>query len=102
MTVERTESPSRWLDESAGWPGHAAPAPDRHWPDRQHGPDALSRRERQILVLLAEGASNREIGARAFVSENTVKYHLKNIFAKLGVHNRARAISLAHRRRLLD
>jgi len=57
--------------------------------------EALSGREADILELLTRGMSNREIGDRLFISENTVKFHLKNIYSKLGVKRRSQAINLA-------
>lgn len=57
--------------------------------------EALSEREAEILELLTRGMSNREIGDRLFISENTVKFHLKNIYSKLGVKRRSQAINLA-------
>lgn len=51
--------------------------------------DVLSRREQEIAELVSEGLTTRQIAERAFVSENTVKQHLKRIFAKVDVHNRA-------------
>jgi len=53
---------------------------------------ALSQREREVLVLVSEGLSNADIGARLFVSPQTVKTHLERIFAKLGVSGRAAAV----------
>lgn len=53
---------------------------------------ALSQREHEILQLVCSGASNREISERLFLSENTVKFHLKNLYAKLDVKSRAQAI----------
>ncbi|CAB3961091.1 MULTISPECIES: LuxR C-terminal-related transcriptional regulator [Burkholderia] len=53
---------------------------------------ALSQREQEILRLLCSGASNREISEKLFLSENTVKFHLKNVYLKLDVKNRAQAI----------
>jgi LuxR family maltose regulon positive regulatory protein len=53
--------------------------------------EALSDRELEILEMLVEGYSNKRIGAALFISENTVKYHLKNIYGKLGVGNRTQA-----------
>ena len=49
-------------------------------------------REHEILGLIAEGLSNREIGERLFVSENTVKTHSARLFDKLGVSRRLRAV----------
>lgn len=59
--------------------------------------EPLSDREQEILRLLAGGASNREIATRLFVSENTVKFHLKNVYAKLAVSTRLQAINVARR-----
>lgn len=55
----------------------------------------LSRRERQMIELISLGHSNKEIARRLFVSENTVKYHLKNAFRKLQVRARAQAVARA-------
>jgi len=55
----------------------------------------LTDRERELLVLLANGTSNKDVANRLFVSENTVKFHLKNIYAKLAVTSRVRAITAA-------
>ena len=61
---------------------------------------ALSPREREILVCIAEGCTNAQIGETLFISEKTVRNHLTNIFAKLGVKSRAKAIILAKDKRL--
>ena len=55
-------------------------------------PSALHQREVQILQLLGQGLRNREIGERLFVSEETVKWYLKNIYVTLGVGNRTHAL----------
>ncbi len=55
----------------------------------------LSEREREVLTLIASGASNPEIAERLYLSERTVKGHVSNIFAKLGARDRAAAIILA-------
>ncbi|HYN20702.1 MAG TPA: LuxR C-terminal-related transcriptional regulator [Thermoanaerobaculia bacterium] len=52
----------------------------------------ITQREHEILGLIAEGLSNREIGERLFVSENTVKTHSSRIFDKLGVNRRVQAV----------
>jgi len=53
--------------------------------------DPLSERELEVLRLLAEGSSNREIAAALFLAEGTVKNHVTNVLAKLGVRDRTQA-----------
>ncbi|WP_299697784.1 LuxR C-terminal-related transcriptional regulator [Hydrocarboniphaga sp.] len=57
-------------------------------------PFALSKRERQVAAALLEGLSNRDIAARLHLTEQTVKWHLWNLFQKLGVRNRTGAARL--------
>lgn len=67
--------------------------------DRMRRPDqALTAREAELLSLLAEGLTNKELGKRLFISQATVKTHLAHIYAKLGVDSRAAAVSIALRR----
>jgi DNA-binding NarL/FixJ family response regulator len=73
-----------------------------------HVPDAveddkvdLTRREREILALMAEGHSNRELARMLWVTEQTVKFHLSNIYRKLDVANRTEASRWAHRHGLV-
>ena len=54
----------------------------------------LTKRELEILASLAAGRTNKEIAAEKAVSTNTVKYHIRNLFEKLGVSNRGQAIAL--------
>ena len=54
----------------------------------------LTKRELEILSSLAAGRTNKEIAAEKAVSTNTVKYHIRNLFEKLGVNNRGQAIAL--------
>lgn len=61
----------------------------------------LTPRELEILALMAEGLSNREIAARAFVSENTVKTHASRVLDKLGAARRTQAIQRARELRLV-
>ncbi len=61
----------------------------------------LTAREHEVLRLLAQGRANREIAEKLFVSETTVKSHLRSLFAKLEVLNRAEAIAVAARRGLV-
>lgn len=58
------------------------------WPGAAAG---LTERESEVLVLLAHGLSNREIAASLFVSPDTIKHHLRNIFRKVGARNRLEA-----------
>lgn len=69
---------------------------------RRPGGLALSNREREVLQLVATGASNREAANRLFISEASIKTHLQHIYDKLGVRDRAGAVAEAYRRRLLD
>ena len=61
----------------------------------------LSEREVEILKLVSAGMSNRAIADQLSISENTVKYHLKNILHKLGVSNRTEAVSWAIQKKIL-
>lgn len=56
--------------------------------------DVLTVRERELLAALAAGWTNLQIAARIGISRNTVKYHLKNLYDKLDVNNRAMAVAL--------
>lgn len=60
-------------------------------PQAQQLVEPLSGRELEILALVAEGASNKEIAARLFIAEGTVKNHVTNILSKLGVRDRTQA-----------
>jgi two-component system NarL family response regulator len=64
--------------------------------------EILTGRELEVLALLASGKSNKEIGANLYISETTVKGHLRNIFAKLNVLSRTEAITVASRRGLVQ
>ncbi|MCA1405030.1 response regulator transcription factor [Ensifer sp. IC3342] len=60
-----------------------------------HSPfSQLTSRENELLSMLADGWSNTQIAARTGISENTVKYHLKNLYDKLQVRNRAMAVAI--------
>ncbi|MGV0155524.1 response regulator [Rhodococcus sp. GB-02] len=64
----------------------------------QRPQETLTARESELLSLLAEGMTNRELGKALFISEATVKTHLGHIYAKLGVDTRSAAVSVALRR----
>ena len=63
--------------------------------------DLLSPRELQVLILIADGLTNKEIGEQLFISENTVKGYVREILAKLDVRNRLEAVVQAKERGLL-
>jgi DNA-binding NarL/FixJ family response regulator len=77
----------------------ARPAPD---PQRNAALRQLTKRELEILRLVAEGDSNVQLARRLWVTEQTVKFHLSNIYRKLGVSNRTEASRWAQRHGLLD
>ncbi|WP_304599227.1 helix-turn-helix transcriptional regulator [Isoptericola sp. BMS4] len=62
----------------------------------------LTAREEEVLELVAQGLSNRQIGEHLFISTKTVSVHVSNLLAKLGVSGRAEAVAVAHRRGLLS
>lgn len=64
--------------------------------------ESLTARELDVLTLLAQGLSNKEIGARLFVTETTVKSHLRAIFSKLNVLSRTEAVTIANKRGLIE
>ena len=61
----------------------------------------LSEREIEVLKLVAAGKSNRDAAVTLSVSENTVKFHLKNIMMKLNTSNRTEAVNVAHQKNLI-
>ena len=63
----------------------------------QEDPFGLTSRERQVLALVAEGATNRQIGAALFMAEKTASVHVSRILGKLGVSSRTQAAAVAHR-----
>lgn len=63
--------------------------------------DDLTEREREVLRLMVDGLSNAEIAERLVVSPSTIKFHVGNIFSKLGVDNRVSAVTLAFQRKLV-
>lgn len=78
------------LQEFARPPKPAAP--------QTNDPDALTEREREVLELLVQGiTSNRKLAKQLGVSENTVKFHVRNILDKLHLHNRAQVVGFALR-----
>jgi two-component system NarL family response regulator len=69
---------------------------------QQVPPPRLTDRETEVLTLVAKGMNNREIARELFISENTVKNHVRNILEKLHLHSRMEAVMYAVREKLLD
>lgn len=71
--------------------------------EAKEDPDALTAREREVLELMVEGVtSNRQLAKRLDLSENTVKFHVRNILDKLRLHDRAQAVGYALRHKIVD
>jgi DNA-binding NarL/FixJ family response regulator len=91
-SIRKVNSGELWLDRATTadvvrqLAGRPIPAP-RNLPQTDK-PVALSRREREITALVAQGFRNREIADKLFISEQTVKNHMHNIFEKVGVQDR--------------
>lgn len=86
-------------NRKAALPASSSSTPARA--DAANGTDQLlSQREREVLTLLSAGNSNKEIARGLGLSEATVKFHLKNLFVKLGVSRRAMAIAVARQLRI--
>jgi DNA-binding NarL/FixJ family response regulator len=80
--------------------GDGAPPVDE--PAEAEDPFGLTPRERQVLALVARGATNRQIGAQLFMAEKTASVHVSRILAKLDVRSRTQAAAVAHRLGLAD
>jgi len=99
---------SRWLvEEVSALAGRARLALNGNAPqstslhtDASEDPFGLTPREQQVLALIAEGATNRQIGAALFMAEKTASVHVSRILRKLGVSSRTQAAAVAHRLRL--
>ncbi len=69
----------------------------------QHvAPPKLTDREMEVLKLVARGMNNRDIAKELFISENTVKNHVRNILEKLQIHSRMEAVMIAVRQKLIE
>ena len=76
------------MARNAAWTQHEATCHNGSW---------LTRREREILLLVSEGRSNREIASTLFISIRTVERHCANLYRKLGIHSRAEAVAWCYR-----
>jgi DNA-binding NarL/FixJ family response regulator len=64
--------------------------------------EMLTQREREILQLLADGMSNADVASRLFISQETVKSHVRHILAKLEADTRTHAVAIALRESIID
>lgn len=90
--VHKSEPPERLLQAIA-----TAAAGGRDFPAmvrRQPQAESLTKRERELLSSLSNGATNSQLADELGVSVNTVKFHLRNLYEKLGVRNRAQAVAM--------
>jgi DNA-binding NarL/FixJ family response regulator len=92
--AERFESVAARRGADAGAPPAAAPLAQL-----EQEPTA---REIEVLQLVGDGLANREIGDRLFLSEETVKSHVRHLLAKLAARSRAHAVAVGFRRGLID
>jgi DNA-binding NarL/FixJ family response regulator len=75
-------------------PGAGAVPVAGEWPGRSHG---LTARESEVMALIAQGLTNREIAERAYLSVNSVKTHIRSAYRKIGVERRSQAVLWATR-----
>ena len=88
---------ARKLLQEFAKPGEATPSAAS-----EDDPDALTSREREVLELMVEGiTSNRRLAKRLALSENTIKFHVRNILDKLHLHNRAEVVAYALRNKIV-
>ena len=66
------------------------------------GTDVLTQREREILQLLADGMSNADVAGQLFISQETVKSHVRHILTKLEADTRTQAVAIALREAMID
>ncbi|HEX6020728.1 MAG TPA: AAA family ATPase [Solirubrobacter sp.] len=78
-------------------PDESSPAPAQTAADAGEDPFGLTPRERQVLALLADGRTNREIGQALYMAEKTASVHVSRILSKLDVRSRTEAAAVAHR-----
>jgi two-component system nitrate/nitrite response regulator NarL len=94
LSVARGEMPCSPLIASGLMQRLASVSRDQPWPEAL---DRLTGREREVLLLIEQGESNKEIAARLQIEQSTVKNHVSSILEKLGVQRRAQAAALLRR-----
>jgi DNA-binding NarL/FixJ family response regulator len=103
--LERYRDHSRRFEEVASRRRSADEGPAEAIPTQETAPRSdqePTRRELEVLALLADGLVNREIAARLFLSEETIKSHVCHLLAKLHARSRAHAVALGFRRGLIS
>jgi two-component system, NarL family, response regulator len=101
-TLVRYRARASQIEELAARHHHVeAPGDEAIWRQRWAELD-LTRRELEVLRLIADGEANREIAQRLSVREETVKSHMRNIFARLHARSRAHAVAIALRHGLIS
>ncbi|MGZ4358494.1 MAG: response regulator, partial [Gaiellaceae bacterium] len=92
----------RAIEKVAGGEGYVDPALMPTFLSSKDRDEMLTSREREILQLLADGMSNADVAARLFISQETVKSHVRHILAKLEADTRTHAVAIALRESIID
>ena len=92
----------RAIEQAGGRRGLHRPRADARVPRGKEGTDMLTPREREILQLLADGMSNADVAAKLFISQETVKSHVRHILTKLEADTRTHAVAIALRDSIID
>jgi len=92
----------RAIEKVAQGEGYVDPALMPAFLSGKESTDMLTTREREILQLLADGMSNADVAARLFISQETVKSHVRHILTKLEAYTRTHAVAIALREAIID
>ena len=92
----------RAIEKVAAGEGYVDPALMPSFLAAREAPDMLTTREREILQLLADGMSNADVAQRLFISQETVKSHVRHILTKLEADTRTQAVAIALREAMID